>query len=162
MPRSDGNYGLFWRFEPLKDDSIERFIVRDTDSRLNVREADAVKEWENSDLNFHIMRDHVQHKVPICGGLWGATIDFIDKIKFDYDELLFNYIKGLTFNDIFKQRGKYFNTDQPFLWKHIWPRVLNSHMAHIRGDCNLEITRGERYFKVELPNGQFVGQDINV
>jgi len=71
MPPSDGNYGLFWRFEPLKDTTIERFIVRDSDSRLNIREATAVKEWEESGKEFHIMRDHPQHGAKICGEMWG-------------------------------------------------------------------------------------------
>ena len=52
MTNSDGNYGLFWRFEPLKDITINRFIVRDVDSRLNPREAAAVKEWEESGKEF--------------------------------------------------------------------------------------------------------------
>lgn len=162
MTKSDGNYGLFWRFEPLKDDTIERFIVRDSDSRLNIREADAVKEWEDSGLEFHIMRDNVQHRVPICGGIWGATSQFIEKVKYDYDEILMRYLNGLSFQELYKQRGKYFNTDQPFLWKWIWPKVINSHMAHIKKGCNLEITGNEKYFRVELPNNGFVGEPIKV
>jgi len=161
-PKSDGNYGLFWRFEPLKDLTIERFIVRDADSRLNEREADAVKEWEESGLEFHIMRDHKYHSVPICGGMWGATDKFIKRIAPSYDSILKNYLMGLSFQELYKQRGKYFNTDQPFLWKFIWPMIINSHLAHIQDLPELKISGRERIFKINLPDGHFVGEDINI
>jgi hypothetical protein len=160
MDKSDGCYGLFWRFEPLKDDSIERFIVRDADSRLNPREADAVREWEESGKEFHIMRDNPMHNAPICGGMWGATSKFIDKIKFQYDDMLNEYLESLTFQDVYKPRGKYFNTDQPFLWKYIWPRVINTHIAHIADLKELRLTGNEKLFKVRNPDKTFVGQPI--
>jgi len=162
MPRSDGNYGLFWRFEPLKDLTIERFIVRDTDSRLNIREATAVKEWEKSNLEFHIMRDNKEHRAFICGGMWGATSEFIKKIAPVYDIELKKYLSNLTFYELYKSRGKYFNTDQPFLWKYIWPRIINSHMAHIKDLPELRFTGRERLFPIENPDGMFVGQPIEI
>lgn len=160
MPHSDGNYGLFWRFEPLKDKTIERFIVRDSDSRLNVREASAVKEWEESGKEFHIMRDHPQHGAKICGGMFGATSNFIEKIAPIYDEELKKFLSTLTFDRIFTPRGKYFNCDQPFLWSCIWPRIINSHIAHIKDLPNLRFTGKERLFPIENPDGTFVGQPI--
>lgn len=162
MPNSDGNYGLFWRFEPLKDNTINRFIVRDVDSRLNPREAAAVKEWEESGLEFHIMRDNIQHRVPICGGMWGATNEFIRKVAPVYDAELKQFLAQLTFPELYKERGKYFNCDQPFLWRRIWPRVINSHIAHIADYKELRFTGHEKVFAVENPDGTFVGQDINV
>lgn len=161
-PKSDGNFGLFWRFEPFKDTTIERFIVRDTDSRLNAREADAVKEWEESGLKFHIMRDHPQHRVPILGATWGTTHEFIKEIWRDYDNLLQNYLNTLTFNQLYKERGKYWNCDQPFLWQVIWPRIINSHIAHIKDLPELRFTGKERLFKINLPDNHFVGEDINI
>lgn len=160
MPKSDGNYGLFWRFEPLKDLTIDRFIVRDSDSRLNIREAAAVKEWEESGKEFHIMRDHEQHGVYICGGMWGATSTFIQKIAPSYDSLLKNFLSTLTFQKMFHQRGKYFNSDQPFLWSQIWPRIINSHIAHVKDLPNLKLTGAEKIFPIENPDGMFVGQPI--
>ena len=160
MPPSDGNYGLFWRFEPLKDKTIERFIVRDSDSRLNVREAAAVKEWEESGKEFHIMRDHPQHGAKICGGMWGATSEFINKIEADYDTLLKNFLSTLTFERVFTPRGKYFNCDQPFLWAVVWPRIINSHLAHIKDLPQLKFTGKEKLFPIENPDGMFVGEPI--
>jgi hypothetical protein len=162
MPKSDGNYGLFWRFEPFKDTSIERFIVRDADSRLNEREAAAVKEWEESGLEFHIMRDHEQHRAYICGGMWGATSKFINKYKDIYDKEREDFLKTIPFQQMYGSRGKYFNTDQPFLWKCIWPRVINTHIAHIKDLASLRITGKEKLFPIENPDRSFVGQPIEI
>ncbi|MCK9446495.1 hypothetical protein M0Q50_06450 [bacterium] len=162
MPRSDGNYGLFWRFEPLKDITIERFIVRDTDSRLNIKEATAVKEWEESGKEFHIMRDHPEHRAFICGGMWGATSKFINKYKDFYDQDRNNFLNSIPFLQLnnLGNRGKYFNTDQSFLWKYIWPRIINTHMAHIKDLDTLRFTGNEKLFPIENPDGMFVGQPI--
>jgi len=161
MPKSDGNYGLFWRFEPLKDITIERFIVRDTDSRLNLREAAAVKEWEESGLEFHIMRDNPMHNAYICGGMWGATAQFIQKMASIYDKEKENFISNIPFDRLYTPRGKYFNSDQPFLWRCVWPRIINSHIAHIKDLPNLRFTGREKLFPLENPDGSFVGQPFD-
>jgi hypothetical protein len=158
MPNIIGHLKMFWRFYPLMDTSIERFIVRDTDSRLNIREAAAVKEWIESEKEFHIMRDHEQHGAYICGGMWGATSEFINKIKDKYDDLKNNFIKTLTFNEIYGSRGAYFNSDQKFLWKIIWPKIINNHIAHIKDLPNLRFTGNEKLFPIENIDNSFVGQ----
>jgi len=160
MPPSDGNYGLFWRFEPLKDITIDRFIVRDSDSRLNPREAAAVKEWEESGLEFHLMRDNPMHGAKICGGMWGATNEFIRKIAPIYDQELKKFLSTVPFDRLYTPRGKYFNSDQPFLWSCIWPRIINSHIAHIKDLPNLRFTGREKLFPLENPDGTFVGEPI--
>ena len=47
-PTSDKIAGMFWRFMVADDPSVDRFIVRDTDSRLNPRDRFAVEEWITS------------------------------------------------------------------------------------------------------------------
>ena len=42
--------GMFWRFLVADDPSVDRFIVRDSDSRLNARDAFAVVDWIRSDV----------------------------------------------------------------------------------------------------------------
>jgi hypothetical protein len=160
-PKSDGNYGIFWRFEPLKDITIQRFIVRDADSRLNKREAAAVKEWEESDKEFHLMRDNVEHAVYICGGMWGATSKFIERIYLNYDRYLESFIKSYPFWHQIGARGRYFYADQRFLWAVIWPMISNSHMAHIANIPKLRICGNERLFPMENEDGTFVGQPID-
>jgi hypothetical protein len=157
-PRGNGHLRMFWRFEPLMDETIDRFIVRDADSRLNLREAAAVREWEQSNSEFHIMRDHEQHAAPICGGMWGASSRFIKRISKSYKNILGGYLNSIPFEKINSPRGPYFNTDQPFLWKYIWPRIVNTHMAHIKDLDVLRFTGNERFFPIENPDGSFVGQ----
>ena len=65
--------GMFWRFLVADDASVERFIVRDSDSRLNAREAHAVAEWMKSGKKVHTIRDHPNHDRPLNGGLWGGV-----------------------------------------------------------------------------------------
>ena len=63
--------GMFWRFLPFNDKNVDIFIVRDTDSRINLREEKAVNEWLESDKLLHVMRDHPHHYYKILGGMWG-------------------------------------------------------------------------------------------
>lgn len=65
--------GMLWRFLPAWWPGVSRVIFRDTDSRLNYREAAAVDEWERSGLNAHCMHDHLHHRsLPLFGGMWGV------------------------------------------------------------------------------------------
>jgi len=160
-PKAQGHLGMFWRFEPLKDISIERFIVRDSDSRLNIREAAAVQEWEESGKEFHIMRDHPQHGAYICGGMWGATQKFIQKEKDLFDNEVKSHLSSIPFTKIYSDRGAYFNTDQPWLWKYIWPKIINTHIAHIKDLQNLRFTGKEKLFPIENPDKTFVGQPFD-
>ena len=50
-----------------------RYVVRDADSRLNVRERFAVEEWIQSGTEVHAMHDHMNHGQNLNGGMWGAT-----------------------------------------------------------------------------------------
>ena len=50
-----------WRFLPLLDHSVDRFMSRDTDSVMLEREVHAVNQWLQSPATFHLMRDHPWH-----------------------------------------------------------------------------------------------------
>ena len=156
-PKAKGHLFMFNRFEPFKDLTIERFIVRDTDSRLNKREAAAVQEWIDSGKEFHIMRDHEQHRAYICGGMWGATDKFIAKEAPVYDKEKEDYLKSIPFDKIYGARGYFFNADQPFLWKYIWPKIINTHIAHIKDLQSLRFTGREKLFPIENEDSSFVG-----
>ena len=73
--------GMFWRFMPAADSSVDRFVVRDVDSRLNARDRIAVEEWIESKLPVHILRDHVNHCIVMNGGMWGAVKDSLPNMK---------------------------------------------------------------------------------
>lgn len=64
---------LSWRFDSLIDPGIAAHLFRDCDSRPDEREAAAVVEWLESGADFHIMRDHPEHYLPMLAGMWGCT-----------------------------------------------------------------------------------------
>jgi hypothetical protein len=107
--------GMFWRFLPASDPSVDAVISRDTDSRLSVREKRAVDEWLSSDKGFHIMRDHPYHGTPILGGMWGAKRGCIPDMK----NLIEDYAKG-----------NFWQVDQNFLKQAIYPIVKNNAIIH--------------------------------
>ena len=63
-------FATSWRF-CAADLECERFIVRDSDSRISKREEEAVEKWIENDTILHIMRDHPHHGYVINGGMWG-------------------------------------------------------------------------------------------
>jgi hypothetical protein len=68
-----GIYPMAWRFWPVAEPNLDYVIIRDADSRLNVRDKAAVDEWIESGRTFHVLRDHPHHADwPMLGGLWGA------------------------------------------------------------------------------------------
>lgn len=72
MDMDDMFSNTLWRFTPAftTDHTV---IVRDCDSRLNIRERLAVDEWLASDRDFHVMRDHPRgHFGRVLAGMWGA------------------------------------------------------------------------------------------
>jgi len=133
----------FWRFLPISEKTIERFVVRDCDSRLNIREAMAVREWEASQYPFHIMRDDVCHSLSIQGGMRGA-ITFDENIQEDINKFLStNQHKSLPYKDNY-------NVDQMFLNKILWPKIIDKHMAHSEIH---KINGKELPLSVKLDNG---------
>lgn len=69
-----GSGGMFWRFEPMDDLRFTHLIIRDADSRLNVRERACVDAWIASGKPLHIMRDNWWHtQKPIIAGAWGVA-----------------------------------------------------------------------------------------
>jgi hypothetical protein len=60
------------RYSLLADPSVKIFISRDCDSRLNDKEYRAVCEWEESNFQFHTMRDSIYHSSPpVLAGMCG-------------------------------------------------------------------------------------------
>lgn len=66
-------WSTFWRFRALRDDYLDVVMFRDCDSRPDERERAAVDEWLASGAEFHVMRDHPEHGMPILAGMWGCT-----------------------------------------------------------------------------------------
>jgi hypothetical protein len=74
---------MSWRFLVASDPNIERYVIRDIDSRLSRREKSAVDEWIASGKQFHVMRDHPSHSnYAMSGGMWGGTHEAIPDMKY--------------------------------------------------------------------------------
>jgi len=154
-PACDSYMGLFWRMEIGYDNEVDRFIIRDTDSRINVREAAAVKEWEQTGFPLHLMRDHWHwHNVYIMGGMWGAVKNWWPEYKHNLD----HYVQ----NCCVEKPGKgFWGNDQNFLHQQVWPRFRLNHLCHDdirRVSRHEQDVKAELKFRVPLPRKQFVGQ----
>jgi len=67
---------LSWCFLVASETDVERYVVRNIDSRLSLRDKSAVDDWITSGKIFHVMRDHPSHsQYAINSGMWGGTRD---------------------------------------------------------------------------------------
>ena len=111
----DGNwFGLTWRFLAA-DIEGATVIIRDTDSRLNLREKAAVDVWLNSQYDFHIMRDHPFHVSRIMGGMWGARNNICRGIS--------NWLNEYRLSNCY-------DSDQAFLREVVFPKIASSCIIH--------------------------------
>lgn len=136
--------GMFWRFEAASDPDTAILIVRDTDSRLGIRERHAVDEWLASNHDFHIMRDHPHHGAPILGGMWGARRTALDIVKKKIDSFKFDSecIKG---------------DDQIFLAREVYPAIRDNAMIH--SECVYFFGERSKIFPTPLSDYRdFVGR----
>lgn len=120
--------GMLWRFRLASEDDVDVFISRDCDSRLSLREAEAVEEWLASPQLVHSMGDHPYHFNPsqaLMGGMFGMKRYACPEMHKIIDLFLSQYPNA-------------WQCDQSFLKDHIWPIVQHKVMAHsnIHTGCN--------------------------
>ena len=72
-PDMPGHRRLLWRFAVLGDPSVRRYLIRDADSLLTVKERVAVDAWLASNCHFHTMRDYFTHTDLLLAGMWGGV-----------------------------------------------------------------------------------------
>ncbi len=108
-------YPKFWRFLVAADPAVERFVCRDADSRLSVREKAAVDAWVASGKTFHVMRDSVHHRRRMLSGMWGGVGASIPDIAQRIDAW-----------------GHYdrWGTSDQFMSEVIWPLVGDRALCH--------------------------------
>jgi tetratricopeptide (TPR) repeat protein len=116
MPEQGGLGGTLWRFFVANDRTIDYFIVRDVDARLNSQDRVAVDEWIKSGKSFHIMRDHPVHAELIMGGLWGGKAGLLPSLV----EVI---------NKFYPVKNKKF-VDQIFLAEFVWPLIRDKSLIH--------------------------------
>lgn len=67
---------ISWCFLVASETDVERYVIRNIDTRLSLREKAAVDDWITSGKRFHVMRDHPSHsRYPMNSGMWGGTRD---------------------------------------------------------------------------------------
>jgi hypothetical protein len=136
------------RFFVAVDPTVDRYIIRDIDSRLNARDAFAVQQWIESGMKLHSQRDHVNHCHPFNGGMWGGTKEAIPRFQ---DRL----------NMIIKQHsaGDYM-TDMHFLGS-LWNEVKDITFQHDAFCCDQARFKGGHPFPFMRPlNYLHVGQVV--
>ncbi|HHH44374.1 MAG TPA: hypothetical protein ENK49_09565, partial [Gammaproteobacteria bacterium] len=101
--------GLFWRFLVADDPAVVRYLVRDCDSLLNVREKCAVDEWLVSQRLFHVMRDHGSHTATMLAGMWGGVARSMPSLS--------RLLQGFAYDPLTESRI----ADQCFLGRIVWP-----------------------------------------
>ena len=108
-------YPLNWRFLPVVDEQVDILLVRDLDSDISPREVNAVNEFIQSEKDFHIMRDHPQHEVPILGGTWGIKL-----LKPEIREKMSSSIWTMFRKDLFYASRDRSGPDQQLLRRIVW------------------------------------------
>lgn len=114
---SDGSYGMYWRFFSLFESEDNIVLVRDSDSRITIREKMAVDEWLSSDKKFHTFKDHEAHyEFPIIGCAFG--------LKGRLAESLLDKMQS------YRKAYPVYLGDQYYLRDVVWPEVKNSSLIH--------------------------------
>ena len=108
---------LLWRFAVLDDPTVRRFLIRDADSLLSVKERVAVDAWLNSGYHFHAMRDWFTHTDLLLAGLWGGVGGILPPVE----ALLGGYTGWRMEND---------HVDQDLLAETVWPTIRRNVLIH--------------------------------
>ena len=136
---------LLWRFEVIADPGVRRFLVRDADSLLSVKERVAVDDWLRSPKYFHMMRDFRTHTDLVLAGLWGGVGGILPAPQ----KLWKQFTPWRLEND---------HVDQDLLTVTVWPTMRKSCLIH---DSVFTGCLGSVPFPPygELPKGHHVGQN---
>lgn len=116
---------LYQRFLVHDLPDVERYVIRDCDSRVSRREKWCVDDWARAGTLLHTIHDHPWHALspPIMGGLWGFW-KAADKRPF--------VMKRLILGSLVAKDDRW-GSDQNFLDEEIWPRYRWSVWQHGRG-----------------------------
>lgn len=112
---------MFYRLLIHDMAGVERYLIRDTDSRISLKEAAAVKQWIEAATVLHTIHDHPYHGRPVQGGLWGMwkerSVGPLPSMA--------SLIEKSGLADIDK-----WGQDEEFLATYIWPLGRSSATQH--------------------------------
>ncbi len=136
---------LLWRFDVVSDPSVKRFLCRDADSLLTVKERVAVDAWLQSRYYFHAMRDWYSHTDLLLAGMWGGVGNILPNLP----TLLQAYTAWRIETD---------HVDQDVLAESVWATVRDSILIH---DSIFAPCLGSVPFPPfgQLPPGFHIGQN---
>jgi len=140
--------GVLWRFTPKEN--VERFISRDGDSRLSMREKYAVDEWISSGKSLHIMRDHPHHGVPIYAGLVGLVVTEDLNLKNDITTFI-----GYNAHQNLNLFNKYIDT--PFLNQYVYERFVSNGDVICHDSCHTQFPYSKP-FPTKMEDQRFIGE----
>ena len=145
LPRE--KYGTLWRFLVAEDSEVDRYLVRDADSLVNVREKAAVEQWLDSDRLFHLMRDHYDHSELVLAGMWGGVGGALPPILETFEHFVSTrrHVLGRT-------------VDQEFLRTALWPTIRSSVLTHDSRFNFGDVIDFPEYAR--LPPGNWVGRKL--
>jgi len=127
-----------WRLEDLfiKDATV---LSRDADSRFSEREVKLVNEWLESNKDFHIIRDHKHHMVPILAGTFGCRNNCLEYVGIpgplrNINSVPTKYVRGNELLDEFtktytRDRDAYL-IDQIFLAYYVYNFINCNALIH--------------------------------
>jgi hypothetical protein len=118
---TDGSYGVFWRFAPLFESPDNIVVIRDSDSRITVREQLAVNEWVSSDCDFHVIKDHEAHyHWAVNAGMFACK----GQLTAEMHQSMLSYQHG----------AHTYTIDQIWLQNYVWPERQKTAMIHSMTD----------------------------
>lgn len=144
-----GKYGeinMIERFYAIDDPDVEIMFVRDADSHIHWKDRWAINQFiEKSEYVIHIIRDNVEHKSYIMGGMWGIRKTANIVIRDQY--------KLFSENPIDKGIGN----DQNFLSTYVYPYTWTKALIHYSHSCILAGEIGVK-FPFEWKNETYCGR----
>ena len=137
---------MMWRFLIADDMSVDAFIVRDSDCRLNDRDFAVVSEWLRTDFAFHCIRDHPSHAgYSLLGGLWGGRPRQLRSfVSVPWRDMMMGY------------RSDYVQ-DMQFLANAIWP-LVQSRAAYCHDSVSCREWLGAHPFPIARIGTEHLGQ----
>ena len=136
--------GLFWRFLVMSDEKVARYLIRDCDAVINVKERVAVEQWLQSDKHFHVMRDYYTHTDLVMAGMWGGVGGVVEEIESLIEDFQQNHIQSRVM-------------DQTFLNEVLWSTIRQSSLIH--DSCFNSYNSQTFPPYCGLPPGRHIGQD---
>lgn len=136
---------LLWRFAAASDPTVRRFLIRDADSLLTVKERVAVDAWLQSGFYFHAMRDWHTHTDLLLAGLWGGVGGILPPPA--------DLLAAHTF-----WRMETAHIDQDILAAVVWPSIRDHILVH---DSVFSPCLGSTPFPPygALPAGRHIGEN---